>query len=233
VSWIAVAMGVGSLVAGIYGSRQASKAQNKAANWQGELVKMQRDAANRLMPWGEDMLKKGGAAYTSLLPWYTKAAYGDRSTVQQLMQPELRQIRENYDRPLQQLTELSPRTGSTAASNAAILSGRADAMNNALLGARTEGRAGLAGIAGQLSGLGAGAIGASFGGLQGAASGNSSLMSQLFNIRAQNSADSEAIGAQLVDWLKAYQQWNASRKPAGGGTAPSGGTGNSYGGGPW
>lgn len=214
IPWIASAVGA---LASMYGANKAGKAQDKASNQQGQLIKLQQDAANRLMPWGEGLMKQGGAGLTSLLPWYTKAAFGDRTQLQQLMSPELQAIRQNYDRPLQQLTELSPRTGTTAAGNASILAGRAEAQNSALLGARMAGMQGLQGISGQLAGLGSGAVGAAFGGLQGASAGANSLMSQLYNIRQQNSQDSEAIGSSLVDFLKAYQTWNAGRTPTTGG----------------
>ena len=209
IPWIASAVGA---LASAYGARKASQAQNTAANQQGDLVGMQRDAANRLMPWGEGLMKQGGKALTSLLPWYTKAAFGDRTQLQQLTQPELREIRENYDRPLQQLTELSPRTGTTAASNASILTGRAEAQNNALLSARMAGIQGLGELGSRIADLGSGAVGAGFGGLQGASSGNLSLLSQLFNLRQQNASDSESIGANVVDFLKQYQQWRANRQ---------------------
>lgn len=200
-----------SALASLYSSNKSSKAQNKVANQQGDLVALQRDAANRLMPWGEALMKQGGSTLTSLLPWYTKAATGDRSVLEQLMAPELQQIRQNYDVPLQQLSELSPRTGTTAAGNASILAGRANAQNSALLNTRMAGIQGLQGLAGQLAGLGSGAVGASYGGLQGAAASNNNLASQLFNLRNQNNSDSEAVGASIADFLKAYQSWNAGR----------------------
>lgn len=213
-SWAAaipwIVSGVSAL-ASLYSSNKASKAQNKAANQQGDLIALQRDAANRLMPWGEALMKQGGGALSSLLPWYTKAATGDRSVLEQLIRPELQQIRQNYDVPLQQLTELSPRTGTTAAGNASILAGRAGAQNNAILGTRMAGMQGLQGIAGQLAGLGSGAVGASFGGLQGAAAGNAGLMNSLYNLRQQNNQDSAAVGSALADFLKSYQTWNAGR----------------------
>ncbi len=213
-AWVAaipwIISGVSAL-ASLYSSNKSAKAQNKAANQQGDLIALQRDAANRLMPWGEALMKQGGNSLSSLLPWYTKAATGDRSVLEQLMAPELQQIRQNYDVPLQQLTELSPRTGSTAAGNASILAGRANAQNSALLGTRMAGMQGLQGLAGQLAGLGSGAVGASFGGLQGAAAGNASLMSSLYNLRQQNNDDSEAVGASLADFMRAYQTWNAGR----------------------
>jgi hypothetical protein len=203
-----------SALASLYSSNKAAKSQNKAINQQGDLIGLQRDAANRLMPWGEALMRQGGGALSSLLPWYTKAATGDRTALEQLIRPELQQIRQNYDVPLQQLTELSPRTGTTAAGNASILSGRAGAMNSAILGTRAAGMQGLQGLAGQLAGLGSGAVGASFGGLQGAASGNANLITSLYNLRNQNNQDSEAAGAALADFLKAYQTWNAGRSTA-------------------
>lgn len=206
-----------SALASMYSGSKSAKAQNKVAGQQGELIGLQKDAANRLMPWGEGLMKKGGDSLSSLLPWYTKAAFGDRTVLEQLMRPELQQIRQNYDVPLQQLTELSPRTGTTAAGNAAILAGRATAKNNAILGARMAGMQGLQGLAGQLAGLGSGAVGASFGGLQGASASASGLANNLFNLRNQNNADSEAIGASLADFLKQYQTWQAGRQAAPGG----------------
>lgn len=205
-----IVSGVGAL-ASMYGANKASKAQNKVVDQQGQLTALQRDAAAKLMPYGEQWLKQGGAALTSLLPWYTKAALGDRNVLSQLVQPELRQIRENYDRPLQYLTEVSPRSGTTAASSAAILSGRADALNDALWKTRMAGMAGLQGIGGSLSDMGSRATGAAFGGLSGASSSNLGLLSELFNIRQQNSQQSQAAGAALTDFLRAYQMWNAGR----------------------
>lgn len=217
IPWIV--SGVGAL-ASLYSSNKASKAQNNAANQQGELIGLQKNAANTLMPWGQGLMKQGGNALTSLLPWYTKAATGDRSVLEQLIRPELQQIRANYDVPMQQLTELSPRSGTTAAGNASILAGRAQAQNNALLSARMAGMQGLQAIGGGLAGLGSGAVGASFGGLQGAAAGNASLLGQLAQIRNMNAADSEAMGASLVDFLKAYQTWNAGRYTGTGSATP-------------
>lgn len=213
-SWVAalpwIASAVGALVSA-YSAKKASSAQNKVANQQGALTQLQTSAASKLMPWGQNLMERGGTGLTSLLPYYTKAAFGDRATLSNLIAPELQQVREGYDRPLQTLTELSPRTGTTAASNAAILSGRGDALQRTYSDARTRGMQGLQGLSGQLAGIGAGAQGAAFGGLQGASSGNLGLLSQLFNIRDQNNQQSNAIGSQLVDFLKSYNTWNAGR----------------------
>lgn len=209
--WIASAVGA---LASAYSAKKASAAQNKVANQQGALTQLQTDAASKLMPWGQNLMERGGAGLSSLLPYYTKAAFGDRATLSNLIAPELQQIREGYDRPLQTLTELSPRTGTTAASNAAILSGRGDALQRTYANARTAGMQGLQSLSGQLAGLGTGAVGASFGGLAGASQSNINLLSQLFGIRDQNNTQSNAIGAQLVDFLKAYNTYRAGNQPA-------------------
>lgn len=221
-SWVAVAIG-GSAVVGAYTANRASRDQRRVADQQGQLIGLQRDAANQLMPWGRGLMDRGTTAMTSLLPYYTRAAFGDRNQLSHLMAPELQQIRQNYDRPLMQLTELSPRTGTTAAATSSILSGRAEAMNDALLRTRFAGMQGLQGIGGQLADTGSRAVGAAFGGLSGASGANLGLLSQLFGIRNQNNADSEAIGSSIVDVMRAYNQWNAGRTPAAGvGTTPSG-----------
>lgn len=215
-SWVAalpwIASAVGALVSA-YGAKKASAAQNNVANQQGALTQLQTSAASKLMPWGQNLMEQGGAGLTSLLPYYTKAAFGDRATLSNLVAPELQQIREGYDRPLQSLTELSPRTGTTAASNAAILSGRGDALARAYTDARTRGMQGLQSLSGQLAGLGTSAEGAAFGGLAGASQGNLGLLSQLFNIRNQNNQQSSQIGAGLVDFLKAYNTYRAGGAP--------------------
>lgn len=214
-----------SALASAYGANKQSGAQNKAANQQGDLVALQREAANKLMPYGQDLLSSGTTALKSLLPYYTRAAYGDRNVLSQLIQPEMAQIRENYDRPLQQLAEVSPSAGTTATGNAALIASRAEALNAAYRQARERGLSGLQGLASQLTDTGMRTTGAALGGLQGASGSNLGLLQQLFGIRDQNAQSSAAIGSALVDAYRGYQAWQAGRQPAAGaGTpAPAGG----------
>lgn len=219
-----------SALASAYGARKQSAAQNKAANQQGDLIALQREAANKLMPFGQDALKTGTESLKSLLPYYTKAAFGDRTALAQLMQPELANIRQNYDRPMQQLVEVSPTSGTTASSNAALLASRAEALNNAYRAARERGLSGLTGLAGSLTDIGARTTGAALGGLQGASGSNLGLLSQLYDLRNQNAQTSQAIGSALVDAYRGYQAYNAAKQPGAQPGAPATGGNAGWGG---
>jgi hypothetical protein len=213
-TWVAVGVGAAGLIGSIYGANKASHAQNQAAAQQQQIIDLQKAAANQLMPWGQNLMTQGGAGLTSLLPWYTSAAMGNRTQLQQLIRPQLNQIAGNFDRPAAMLSELSPRD-TTAASNTALLMGRNNALDNALISTRMAGLSGLGDLSSRIAGLGSGAVGAAFGGLQGAAGGNLGLLSQLYGIRNQNQQQSSQLGSSIVDFLRGWQNWQANRTTPG------------------
>jgi len=225
--WGAVIGAVISAVGAYMAQKKAAKAQNAAAAGQEGLVGLQSDAAKQLMPYGMSTLQQGVTALAPVIEQYHRMVGGDRNALLESINPQLSDIASSYDRPLQYMTESAPRTAATSGQRLGMLSARADAMNKATIGARNSALSGLAGLGGQLSNMGLGALGASFGGLQGAAASNNALMSQLFNLRNQNDQSSADMGGAVTDLITQLMQRRDTNNSSGGGGGGSSSGGNS------
>lgn len=204
-----------SALASAYGAHKAGKAQQSAAKQQQSLIDLQKRQAGELTPYGRSFLDAGMRATNTVLPFYTRLATGDRTALLHTLAPQIRAITENYDRPVAQADVTEPRgAGLGPSSRMSMLSGRTDALNQALLSARLAGIAGLGQMGTSLTGAGAGMIGSAMGGLSGASNSNLGLLSSLFGMRNQDASESENVGAALANFIQAYQSWNSARPGA-------------------
>jgi hypothetical protein len=217
--------------ASIYGARQASKQASKARNQDAKLRKLIEAGLEYSQPYGQQLISGGTSALNKARTFYGNILSGNRNTLMGAMGPEINALGDSYQSAAQNIGEFAPRGGATSSFWTQLPFQQARDQNDMLMRARPEAANALAGMGGQMAGMG-----------QGLLTGNSSQGLGLLDLNRLGRRDEFAMGSDLgsglaglvgsVDWSKVDWGKMFGRNPgAGGGGAGWGGAGGGGGGG--
>lgn len=219
-AWIVQLAG---LVGGAIQQNQQNQKAKAAANEQKAIAAQQQSQASALAPIGQHMLAQGEAAFNPVFQNQLRLATGDRSSILQSLYPEYAALQKQYGQAIQSANEFAPRGGGRlAAVYGSAPFAAANERANLAYGARANALTGLGALGQSRTSSGLGALGAMFGGLQGAASTANNAFDMMMLNRSQAQAGSANLGRSLADIYASYTDWKNTR--GGGGTLPTGQT---------
>lgn len=205
---------IGALVtAGVayYNNQQQKKAQKNATKSQDALIQEQMRMSKFLEPYGRRALDDSEDLYSQTIKRNLRLANGTRSDILTELNPEIEAANRGDQEAMRTAGELSQRGGGRSLFRATSPWRRQDAVQRLVGGARTNATANIGQLAQARGATGAGLLGATFGGLQGAASSASALGQQKLAWAQQGQANGEEFGSAMADLMKWYQQRQAAK----------------------
>lgn len=224
-SYVTAAAAIVGAYSSYHNGKQAKKAQQPLINAQVDLSKQMGTNLKTLAPYSQAFYQRAGEAYDPAAAYYKAAAAGGPSLLRATA-PELNTIGTKYNSIISAQRELQPRTGTSAAFNAALPFQAGNEQQGIINHARTDAIGNLAQLAGTAGNLGASAgglatsSGVGAGGLINSAIGNQFGLS---NAIGQSNAEtgsnlSDAAGA-IFGGVKNYT--NGKKSPSTTGSASS------------
>lgn len=193
-SWVGLAVGVGTTAVGVYGAKQAAKAAKPTKQQQaieGQVATNMKDAA----PFGMDLLKTGNANMKVFNDFYKKLAMGDRAGAMALLAPQFNMADQQNAAAMGADLTLAPRSGGSAEGRLAGMDALKSSRENMLLGSRFDAIDTLGAFGGEQTAMGNSLLGQSSGSGLG-------LLGAIQSRRNSEFDQSRAMGQSMFDILK-------------------------------